>query len=138
MKAFAIIGGIAVAIAAAIFAAVHFSNSPQKWIAKHYADTGYHRYHSARPPAVVAGEITRKFHPIDRVTDRGGTYLQYQKWVVATLPSGTGTDITVDAPAAGYRRYSSHVGRYWPVPGSGGWNRHGGASFRGGGSGSGK
>jgi hypothetical protein len=138
MKYAAIAGGVLVAIVATIFAVGHFSTSPQKWIAKRYTTVGYHRYHSAKPPSRVAAEITRKFRPVDRIADSAGTYLQYRSWVVGVLPGGGGTDITVDSPSAGYNRYSSHVGRYWHRPGSNGWDRRGGASFRGGGSGSGK
>ena len=134
----AIAGGVVAAIIATLIGVAHFSTNPQKWVAKRYHTVGYHRYHSPKPPSQVAAEITRKFRPIDRLTDSAGTYLQYTKWVVGVLPSGTGTDITVDGPSTGYSRYASHVGGHWQRPGSSGWSRHGGASFRGGGSGSGK
>lgn len=137
MKIVGICGGL-VAVPLGIFAIVQVSDSPDKWIRKHYQTISYRHYHSSKTPARVANEITRKFHPLDRVTDSSGTYLQYQKLVIAVLWVVTGTDITVDDATTGYYRYSGHVGHYWQRPGSGGWNRHGGASFRGGGSGSGK
>ncbi|WP_192810136.1 DUF4247 domain-containing protein [Actinomadura rudentiformis] len=69
---------------------------------------------------------------------QGGIFLQYPKTVVGILPDGAGSRITVDDPDSGYRRYHSYVGTRWTSPGSGGWNRNGTASFRGGGPGSGK
>ncbi|MEU5880420.1 DUF4247 domain-containing protein [Spirillospora sp. NPDC047279] len=81
----------------------------------------------AAAPIAVAG-----------AAQQGGIFLQYPKTVVGVLPDGAGSRITVDGPDRGYRRYNSYVGSHWTSPGSGGWNRNGTASFRGGGPGSGK
>ncbi|MEU8800278.1 DUF4247 domain-containing protein [Spirillospora sp. NPDC048819] len=118
--------------------------SNREWIADKYTRTGSDTYRSSKAPQAVASEISRKFKPIDRVSDlstrgsAGGIFLQYPKLVVGVLPSGSGSRITVDSPRRGYSRYHSHVGGIWRSPGSNGWTSSGVASFRGGGPGSGK
>jgi hypothetical protein len=141
-----VIGSVSAAVVVVIVlvAVALRDGSPDKWIADKYSRAAAGAYRSPKSPRAVAGEISRKFKPIDRVDDltslgsRGGVFLRYPKLVVGVLPDGTGSRITVDRPSSGYSRYHSHVSRYWSSPGSDGWTSSGAASFRGGGSGSGK
>ncbi len=135
------------AVAAAAVAAVALTGcgqSQSSWIGDKYSRVSADTYRSPKAPQSVAGEISRKFKPLDRVDDTvvkgaaGGIFLRYPKLVVGVLPNGAGSRITVDKPRRGYNRYSSHVGGHWASPGSNGWNSRGAASFRGGGPGSGK
>ena len=140
------IGAVAVSIVAVIvlISVVSKDKNPQKYISSKYKRVSSDTYRSSKKPAVVAGEIRKELKPIDRVNDmaslgnRGGVFLRYPKHVVAVLPYGTGSRITVDSSRRGYSRYHTHVGGHWSTPGSNGWNSRGSASFRGGGPGSGK
>ncbi|MFG2005821.1 DUF4247 domain-containing protein [Spirillospora sp. NPDC048911] len=162
-----LIGGVVAAVIGAIVLVavlIKGDDDPNGWIAKKYSKLSSGTYRSGNTPQKVAGDIAKKFKPIDRVdalslaagtgvpatpisftgtplnaaAPGGGIFLQYPKTVVGILPDGAGSRITVDGPDSGYRRYHSYVGTRWTTPGSGGWNRSGTASFRGGGPGSGK
>ncbi|MDL4817647.1 DUF4247 domain-containing protein [Actinomadura opuntiae] len=138
----AVAGGFAAVLLAAALGGC--GDSQQSWIGKKYHKVGYNTFQASQPPRTVASAINRKFKAIDRVDDLtrygsgGGVFLRYPKMVVGVTPSGRGSRITIDKPSGGYNRYYSHVGHLWSAPGSGGWNKHGIASFRGGGPGSGK
>lgn len=158
-----VIGAVAVAVIAVIVLVVVLvrgDDSPDKWVSKKYRKVAAGTFRSSKPPRAVAGEITKKFHAIDRVdalgfgdapaggtggtggtsgaAPGGGIFLQYPKTVIGVLPDGRGSRITVDRPSSGYSRYHSYVGGRWSAPGGNGWNSNGRASFRGGGPGSGK
>ncbi|MFD0900710.1 DUF4247 domain-containing protein [Actinomadura sediminis] len=140
------IGAVSVSIVAVIVLVSVLSRdkNPDRWIADKYKRVSNDTYRSPKKPADVAREIRKELKPIDRVNDmatlgnRGGIFLRYPKHVVAVLPFGAGSRITVDSARSGYSRYHSHVGGHWSTPGSNGWNNRGSASFRGGGPGSGK
>ncbi|MBE1534257.1 DUF4247 domain-containing protein [Actinomadura algeriensis] len=140
------IGAVSVSIVAVIVlvTVVTRDKSPEKWISGKYKRVSSDTYRSPKKPADVAREIRKELKPIDRVNDmatlgnRGGVFLRYPKHVVAVLPYGVGSRITVDSASRGYSRYHTHVGGHWSTPGSNGWNSRGSASFRGGGPGSGK
>ncbi|GLZ09890.1 hypothetical protein Acsp04_01260 [Actinomadura sp. NBRC 104425] len=141
-----VIAGVAAAVVALIvlIAVLARDGGPRGFIADRYTLVAADTYRSPKPPQTVANEITAKHKAIDRVDDlatlgrNGGIFLRYPKLVVGVLPDGTGSRITVDSPGTGYSRYHSHVSGHWSSPSSNGWTSSGGASFRGGGPGSGK
>ncbi|TDD76681.1 DUF4247 domain-containing protein [Actinomadura darangshiensis] len=137
-------GGAVVAAVVTATALSGCGQSQKSWLGDKYTKMGSGQFRSPKPPQTVAGEIGRKFKPIDRVSGMttvgsgGGIFLRYPKLVVGVLPNGPGSRITLDNARSGYNRYHSYVGNRWSRPGSGGWTSSGAASFRGGGPGSGK
>jgi hypothetical protein len=119
-------------VAVLVGALVSGNASPKSWIAGKYTKVGANSYRSSASPARVAGEITRKFKPSDRVYDPAGVFLRYPKVAVAVLPDGRGSRISIDTPDRMYRTHYGYVGGRWG--GVGGRA----SSFRGGGPGSGK
>ncbi|GLZ07049.1 lipoprotein [Actinomadura sp. NBRC 104412] len=106
--------------------------SPRGWIPQNYTRVAPGTYQAQDPPLRVASRITSRFKTEHRVYTPGGIFLRYHNAVVAILPSGRGSRITVDDPDRGYARYHSSVGGAWGGPGGRA------SSFRGGGPGEGK
>ncbi|RAY14464.1 DUF4247 domain-containing protein [Actinomadura craniellae] len=134
MKRGLIGGGLLAGLGAVILVGVLVSNStsPRSWIAGKYTKVNATTFRAAAPPAKVAGEIARKFKPSDRVYVPAGAFLRYPKVMIAVLPDGRGSRISIETPDRGYRNHHSAVSGRWGGPG-------GRASlFRGGGPGEGK
>ncbi|MFR9675521.1 DUF4247 domain-containing protein [Streptomyces sp. TR02-1] len=105
---------------------------PYSWISSTYEYEMGNYLDPSDPPSEVADEIDGHTAAADRLSDDGMVFLRYDDDMVAIGPRsvGTGSVIDVDDYDDGYDRWSSHVRRSWPAPGS--------SSFRGGGPGFGK
>lgn len=108
------------------------NEAPDDWIGQEYEYTMGDYVDRSDPPSKVADEIDGHTKSVERLSDDGMVFLQYADDIVAISPrsTGPGSVIDVDDYEDSYDRYRSHVGGYWPAPGS--------RSFRGGGPGSGK
>lgn len=125
--------------------------NPHEWVREHYTHVSGNDpdvepvvYSSDEDvttvlAAVVAGtnpDETQRGQAATSATSPTGAnpedvnYLRYgNDWMIAVYPNGSQTQIEVSDFDEGYRRHGSHVG---------GWHRHRGSSFRGGGGGYGK
>ncbi|MFC6878382.1 MULTISPECIES: DUF4247 domain-containing protein [Actinomadura] len=101
-----VIGAVAVAVIAVIVLVVVLVNgddSPDEWVSEKYRKVAAGTFHASKPPRAVAGEITKKFHAIDRVdalgfgdAPAGGT-----GGTGGTVPGTGGTGGTVPGAAPG-------------------------------------
>ncbi|MFR9728525.1 DUF4247 domain-containing protein [Saccharopolyspora sp. MS10] len=136
--------GIVMVIALVIAAVTLFAggSNARGYVASNYqratsldirGDRGNRAYTTPKPVPVVAEEITSRWRPQARTSDSSGVYLRYSDDAVIIQPRGTGSVVHVMDADRAYRHYHSHVGSVW------GWNSSTrGATFRGGGPGTGK
>ncbi|MBT0567003.1 DUF4247 domain-containing protein [Williamsia sp. CHRR-6] len=142
---------IAITLVAVVALAFSCSRSSSGSDARAYISKNYSRASSLDAPGITAyttGKSTSSVlkavrkaeRPIDsrRASSAGqtGDFLQYNRYIVAVFPRGSGSQVTISRDYdSGYRHYNSYVGGFWVSRPN---FSSTGSDFRGGGSGTGK
>lgn len=128
----------------AVFAISSTSASPRPFIQSRYScdrDPTEHETATCTSndsPDTVADDIDTDTSAVDRGTDDGMEFLQYEDDIVGVAADGSGSKLTVEDYETGYHHYSSHFvffgwTSYRPSGGGFGGGGFGGGGYGGGG-----